>query len=140
MMGAGKTTVGRLLAEMTGRPFFDTDAMVEERLGRSIAEVWGRQGEDAFRDLESAVVADAAARRGGVIAVGGGAVLRPGNVAALKSNGRLVWLRADPATLRARVGNGGDRPLAARLEHLAAEREPAYRDAADVIIETAGVD
>ena len=136
MMGAGKSTVGRLLAARTGRPFSDTDELVEAAVGCSISELWQRRGEDAFRSLEAQAVAEVASADGQVVAVGGGAVLRPDNVAALRATGRLVYLRARPETLRARVGQAGGRPLAARLETLAAEREATYLSAADLVVDT----
>ena len=136
MMGAGKSAVGRALAELTGREFVDTDEVVESRAGCSVAELWRRAGERAFRALEAEVVADVAVGTGMVVSVGGGAPLRRGSLEALRRSGRLVWLRARPETLRARLGSGNGRPLAAQLEGLAVEREAAYQAAAHVVLDT----
>jgi 3-dehydroquinate synthase len=136
MMGAGKSAVGRAVAERTGRAFLDTDELVEARSGRSIAQIWNERGEEGFRALEWEVIAGLAGRSHLVIAVGGGAVLRAENVLALRRGGRVVWLRARAETLRARVGDGIGRPLASSLEELAASRAPLYEEAADLIVDT----
>jgi shikimate kinase len=145
LMGSGKTTVGRLVADRLGRPLFDTDAEVEREAGRTIPEIFTEQGERGFRDLESEAVRAVSALRGRVVAVGGGAVLRPANVTHLRSTGDIVILDAPPEVLASRVGAGGDRPLLAdaddrveRLARLRSEREAAYRAAASGVIDTAG--
>lgn len=145
-MATGKSTVGRELARRLGRPFVDTDEEVAARAGMSVAEVFARRGEAVFRDLESAVIAEAAARRGQVIAAGGGALLREENRRRLREGGVLVRLLADPEAIVARVVAQGAaaRPLlaaaaegdlAGRVRDLLAAREPAYRDA-DVTVDT----
>lgn len=144
-MATGKSTVGRELARRLGRPFVDTDEEVAARAGMSVADVFARRGEAFFRDLESAVIAEAAARPGQVIAAGGGALLREENRRRLRERGVLVRLLADPEAIVARVVAQGAaaRPLlaaaegdlAGRLRDLLAAREPAYRDA-DVTIDT----
>lgn len=141
MMGAGKTTVGRALAARRGWDFVDSDAQVEARAGRTVAEIWASDGEPAFRSLESEALAGAlASERPAVIAAAGGTVLDPANVSLLRSHRPVVWLRADPATLAARLGNGGGRPLlatdpATTLKELAAERDPFYAAVADAIVD-----
>jgi shikimate kinase len=141
-MGTGKSEVGRRLAKRLGRAFTDTDELVEQRAGRTIREIFETDGEPAFRALERAAVADAV-RRGGVVAVGGGAVLDPLNLAALRAAGILVHLTAPPDVIRARVGDAGTRPLLAgrsdtTVERLLAERRAAYAAAADFTVDTAG--
>ena len=143
-MGTGKSTVGRRVARRLGRPFIDVDARIIEREGRSISDIFRERGEAYFRDVESAVIAEAAAQDGAIIATGGGAVLRAENVERLKAHGLLVCLHADASAIARRVGRRADRPLLAgegdlrsRIEQLLAQRAPAYA-CADVTIETAG--
>ena len=144
LMGAGKTTVGRLIAKRLGRPFVDTDDVVEKTEKRTIAEIFAADGERGFRRLEAAAVRSVAALRGQVIAVGGGAVLDPGNVTQLRSTGDLVLLDADPTTLAARIGDASSRPLLAggdsseTLRRLRDARAAAYGDAAGHAVDTTG--
>lgn len=146
-MGSGKSTVGRVAAERLGRPFVDTDARIEAELGMSVAEVFARQGERAFRAAEAQAIRHVSALRGQVVAVGGGAVVDKDNVRHLKATGDLVLLEAEPAELAARVaGEGvqarpllaGDDDVEARLAALLADRAEAYRQAADVTLSTSG--
>lgn len=113
MMGAGKSTVGRVLAERTGRELVETDVEVERSAGRPIAAIFAADGEDTFRRLERDAVASAAAHDGRVVSVGGGAVLDQSNVAALRDTGVLVWLRVPAGTLieRLRRTDHAERPL-----------------------------
>ncbi|MCU1460425.1 MAG: aroK [Acidimicrobiales bacterium] len=140
-MGAGKSTVGRLLAKRLDRPFVDTDAMVEDGEGTTVAEVFSMLGEPAFRMLEADAVRDAlGSPLLSVVAVGGGAVVDPENRVRLSTAGHVVWLRARPETLAARVGAGAGRPLlvsspAESLTRLAAERDAAYREVAALIVD-----
>lgn len=144
LMGSGKSTVGRILADRLGRTLLDTDSMVETRAGRSIRELFAAEGEAAFRDLEAATLVDALATAPpAVIATGGGVVLREANREALSAAAaRVVWLTADVSTLLDRVRSAGHRPLldddpAGTLQRMADERAPLYREVADVVI---GVD
>jgi shikimate kinase len=100
--GSGKSTVAQRLAALLGRPWIDADAELERRAGKSIKQVFAEGGESAFRDLETTVVADLAARDGHIIALGGGAILRESNRRAI-AGGFVVWLRASPETLLERV-------------------------------------
>jgi shikimate kinase len=138
-MGAGKSAVGSVLADRLSFRFFDTDAMVEKAAGRTIAEIWDEEGEEGFRLREHDAVLQACAGTGHVIACGGGAVLEIRNYGLLKGAGTVVYLRAPAAVLRARVGDGQDRPLlkdTRAFDRLLAERTPAYESAADLIVDT----
>ena len=144
LMGVGKTTVGRLVAQRLGRPFADTDEMVAADAGAPVASVFATSGERAFRRLEAEAVRRVATLRGQVIAVGGGAVLDPANVTHLRSTGDLVLLDGDPEALAVRVGDVATRPLlqgapvAQRLAELRRERAAAYAAAATATIDTTG--
>ena len=137
MPGSGKSAVGKILAKRTGLPFADTDQLITEKAGKAIPDIFREDGEPAFRDLESAVIRELSMRGGQIISTGGGAVLRPGNVTALRQNGRLFWLNRDPDALVPT----GDRPLADtadKMKRLWLEREPVYRAVADEIINVLG--
>ncbi len=140
LMGSGKSTIGPLAADLLGVPFIDTDALVEQRTARTIPELFA-DGEGAFRDAESCVIDDVADGPPAVVATGGGAVVRPGNRERMKASGRVVWLRASPEILVARVGDAEGRPLLAdsparRLAELSEERHEAYLGASDLVIDT----
>ena len=96
MMGSGKTTVGRLVAGCLRRPFVDTDALIEEREGHSIPDIFAQDGEDAFRALELKVSQELSGQSGLVIACGGGLPIQDGAIRALKGNGLVFWLDRDP--------------------------------------------
>ena len=137
MPGAGKTTVGRILAQKTGRVFVDSDEEIEGRAGMSIAALFAAQGEAQFRALEAEVVRELAGTGGRVIATGGGAILNPENVRRLKQTGRLYFLDR-PLTQLEPTDN---RPLgdtAEKLRRLYLERNPIYRAAADEVIPVTG--
>ena len=144
MMGAGKSTVGRMVAGRMRRPFRDSDADVERRTGKSVPEIFAARGEPAFRAEERAALC-AALSSGvpSVIAVAGGAVLDPEARRRLRSAGIVVWLEAPPHELACRVGNGRGRPLlesdpAGTLRRLDAVRRPVYRELADVVLPAGG--
>ena len=142
LMGAGKSTVGRRCAKRLGRSFVDTDDLVETAAGATVAEVFARDGEAAFRELERAAVADACAAPDPiVIAAGGGAVLDAENRRRLRGAGLVIWLQAPAAQLAQRVGDASTRPLlrgdaAATLARLESVRRPAYEAAAHATIDT----
>ena len=132
-MGTGKSAVGRLLAEQLGRPFVDTDVLVEEQAGQSINDIFAQQGVAAFRRMESAIVRELAGRTGLVIATGGGALVDPQNRARMMDSGTVVCLSARPEEILARVSDDDRRPLLQvpdpheAVEQLLAQREAAYR-------------
>lgn len=140
-MGTGKTAVGRLLAGRLGLRFLDVDAVVEAQAGCPVAEIFRRDGEVRFRDLEREAIAGLRDADGCLIAPGGGAVLDPVNWANLKSGAAVVCLTADPDAILARVGMGRDRPLLAggdrrdRIVALLRERMPLYARA-DLTVDT----
>ena len=128
MPGCGKTTVGRELAKLTGKPLVDLDEEIVRRAGKPIPELFAREGEKAFRELEAQVLAEACAQSGQVIATGGGVVLRPENRAAMRRAGRVYWLRRDLNVLPKE-----GRPLSQKgsLEEMYQMRKPLYEAAAD---------
>jgi len=141
MMGAGKSAVGALLAAHLGRPFVDTDAMVERIAGTSIADLFTREGEAAFRKREREAIENIAGG-GLVVALGGGAIAQPGACARLGGSGTIVYLRATPETLLGRIGDTADRPLLhgvsgkdrlRRIAELLSERSFCYEQAAIVV-------
>lgn len=131
-MGTGKSSVGRLVAVALKRPFIDTDHLIEEREGRPVSEIFADRGEAYFRERERSVIAEEAARRGAVITVGGGAVLDPDNVTALKKSGLLICLQASTEVILERVGAESHRPLledgdkGERIRSLLESRKPFY--------------
>ncbi|WP_245927424.1 shikimate kinase [Nocardioides silvaticus] len=142
-MGAGKTTVGRLLSDALGVPFADSDHEVEERAGKPVSEIFVDDGEAAFRDLERVAVADMLAEHSGVLALGGGAVL-DADTRALLAEHRVVFLRVGLADAVKRVGLGAGRPLLlgnvrARVKQLLDERTPVYESLARITIDTDGL-
>lgn len=139
-MGVGKSTVGRLLAERLGFAFVDTDRLVQDRAGRTIAEIWRTDGEDAFREREHEVIAEVAVEEGRVIATGGGAPCFARNAELLRRAGAVVHLDASIETVRARTKRGRHRPLVAdrtdeELAQLLEQRRDAYAAIADIRID-----
>jgi 5-deoxy-5-amino-3-dehydroquinate synthase len=145
LMGVGKTTVGKLLAARLGWPLVDSDQVVEERTGRTVREIWHTDGEPAYRVLETAALLDALNRpEPSVIAAAGGVVLREENRAALRAADAFVaWLVADVNVLVERASRGDHRPLLDQdprttMLQMRRDREPLYREVADVVIDTTG--
>lgn len=140
--GVGKSTIGKRLARLLGVPFVDCDAAIEASLGESIADHFARCGEAAFRDVESATLADLLRADAGVVSTGGGIVLGEANRALLRERSFCIYLQAPHATLLERIGRTDKRPLfrgvdaATRLKELEAVRDPLYRDAAHHVIST----
>ena len=141
-MGAGKTSVGRLLARRFGKTFYDCDQEIERRTGVKIPVIFEIEGEAGFRAREAHVLRELTALTDIVLATGGGAVLREENRRALKQNGTVVYLRASLEDLWQRTRHDRNRPLLqtadphAMLEHLFAERDPLYREVASLIMDT----
>lgn len=142
MPGSGKSTVGRQLARRLGRDFVDSDHLIEHHLGCSIRDFFERDGEGAFRDLESQVIDELTQREGVVLSTGGGAVLRPGNRDHLRSRCQVIYLRSSPEEIFRRVRHDRNRPLLQvddplkRLRELFQIRDPLYRDTAHYVIDT----
>lgn len=141
-MGAGKTTVGTLLAQEWGTTARDTDQDVEAATGRTISEIFVDDGEAAFRALERAAVAEALASHDGVLALGGGAVLDPGTRDLLGGH-QVVFLRVGLADAVKRVGLGTSRPMLlgnvrGRIKTLLDERTPVYESVATLVVDTDG--
>ncbi|MHB8157378.1 MAG: shikimate kinase, partial [Desulfocucumaceae bacterium] len=129
-MATGKTVVGRVLAQRLGRQFLDIDEEIERVTGKTISEIFSRHGMIRFRSEESLIISKLSQRESLVIATGGGAVLNPENVTALKKNGVLVLIKATPEIIFKRVKQGKTRPLLAgasnmllRISELMAQRE-----------------
>jgi shikimate kinase len=142
LMGAGKTTVGRQLAQRLGKAFYDTDHEIEHRTGVRVATIFEIEGEPGFRARESQALEALAQREDVVLATGGGIVLRPENRAQLKAHGFVIYLCAQPRDLWARTRHDKSRPLLQtddplkRLEELYAVRDPLYREVADLVMDT----
>jgi len=142
-MGAGKSTIGPRLARRLGRRFIDTDQEVERTVGSRVAEIFEREGEPAFRSLEREAI-EACCGESAVVALGGGAIEPPGVRDRIAGAGTVIYLRARPETLLARVGDAQSRPLlkglspaaqARRLAELLARRQAAY-ESASIVIDT----
>ncbi|HOA72460.1 MAG TPA: shikimate kinase [Phycisphaerae bacterium] len=148
--GSGKTTVGRALAERLGWPFLDTDQLIEQRMGKTIREIYADRGEPGFRELEAEVVAEAARLDRHVISTGGGVVLREDNVRALRATGQLIYLTAPPEILWHRIYGDAHRHVTRlpmdpktglqQVRNALIERDPIYRQASHWIVDTHGCD
>ncbi len=149
--GSGKSAAGRVLADRLGWSFVDTDALIQERSGMTIRDIYADQAEDGFRDRESEVVAEVGRLDRHVISTGGGTIIRPINAEALKRNGRLVWLAASAEVLWQRISADAERSRtrpsttndsAEGLKQVRAslrEREPVYAGWADHVVDTASL-
>ena len=142
LMGAGKSTVGRILARRLGKRFVDTDHEIEKRNGVTIPVIFEIEGEEGFRRREQEVLADLSQEADLVLSTGGGIVLRPENREILKNDGFAVYLSARPELLAERTRHDRSRPLLnvadplARLRELHAVRDPLYREVAHAVVET----
>ena len=140
--GSGKSTVGRHLARRLQLPFYDSDHVIEERLGYSIREAFERDGEESFRDQEETVLDELTQTSRAVISTGGGAVIRPGTRQRLRERGQVVYLNSTPEEIFRRLRHDQNRPLLqvadplTKLRDLYAARDPLYRETAHFVIET----
>lgn len=141
-MGAGKTSIGRQLAEALGMEFLDSDHEIEARSGATIPWIFDVEGEDGFRKREQTMIDELSQRQSIVLATGGGAVLSEANRKHLKTRGTVIYLSASIDLLLERTQRDRNRPLLqtenprARLEELMQIREPLYREVADIVLET----
>lgn len=144
MMGSGKSVTGRCLAAMLNRAFFDLDEKLEKRFGKTINEVFEKEGEQYFRDEEEAVLNEVSASAPCVVATGGGVVLRPRNLERMKASGKICYLETSLDCLWERVKNKKNRPLLKsddprkNLERIFAQRRGIYETAADFAVDTDG--
>jgi shikimate kinase len=140
--GSGKSTVGRQLARRLSLPFFDSDQVIEQRLGCSIREFFEREGEERFRELEASVLDELTSGLLCVVSTGGGAVLRSENRERLQRRGSVVYLRSTPEEVFRRLRHDRNRPLLQvadplqRLKDMYAVRDPLYRETSHFVIET----
>lgn len=142
LMGAGKTSVGKMLARRLHKAFFDTDQEIERATGVKIPVIFDIEGEAGFRTREARLLVDLVQRRNIVLATGGGVVLAAQNRQLLMENGTVVYLRASVEDLWERTRHDKNRPLlhtenpVARLNELFVQRDPLYREVADLIVDT----
>lgn len=142
LMGAGKTSVGRILGRRLHKTFVDSDQEIEQRTGVRVPVIFEIEGEAGFRRREAAIIQDLVTRAEIVLATGGGAVLDPANRQILNSTGTVVYLRADPSELWLRTRHDRNRPLLrtadplGRLQELHQQRDPLYRETAHLIVDT----
>lgn len=140
--GGGKSTVGRQLARRLAVSFVDSDAVIEQRIGEPIRTFFDREGEARFRDIEEAVLQELCLQHDGVLATGGGAVLREANRTCLRESSTVIYLRSTPEELFRRLRNDKQRPLLqvadplAKLRELYDTRDPLYRSVAHFVVET----
>jgi shikimate kinase len=142
LMGAGKTTIGRLLARHRGLEFIDSDHAIVDRCGVGIPTIFEIEGEAGFRRRETAMIDELTQRQGIVLGTGGGAVLNPDNRARLKARGTVVYLRCSPQELYLRTRHDRNRPLLqtedplGKLQELYDLRHPLYMECADLVLDT----
>ena len=142
LMGAGKTTIGRQIANELSLEFFDSDHEIEKRTGVTITHIFDIEGESGFRKRETAALNELTEKKGIVLATGGGAILKTENRQFLMSRGTTIYLYADINTLFERTSKDRNRPLLQtenpkeKLEELFNIRDPLYRETADIIIDT----
>ena len=143
-MGAGKTTIGKQLAQQLGREFYDSDRVIEEHTGADIPLIFELEGEKGFRKREKNILLELTQKEDIILATGGGAVLDPANRKQLRKNGFVIYLNAPLAQLINRTAKDKNRPLlqtadpGKKMQEILEVRDPLYREVADVIVETDG--
>lgn len=143
-MGAGKSTIARLLTKATGKKLVEMDARIVEEQGMSINDIFAQYGESRFRDIESQLILTIGDEGNTIVSCGGGVVVRPENTEFMKKNGKIVFLAATPETIYNRVKDGTDRPILnghMNVEYIAElmeKRRALYEAAADIRIDTDG--
>jgi shikimate kinase len=144
---SGKTSVGKRLSGLLRRPFYDTDALIQQQTGKTVKEIVLEGGWPAFREAEKAVITGLATQEGTVIALGGGAVLERGNVEVLKARGIFIWLQAEMETIQERLRRDGTSaeqrpplplPGNGEEEDIFSLRLPVYKATADLFVDTTG--
>ncbi|SDJ96764.1 shikimate kinase [Natronincola ferrireducens] len=141
-MGVGKSTIGRDLSRQLEMKYVDTDQLIEERVGMPIKEIFEKYGQAFFRDLEKNIIEEVSGSKNKIIICGGGVVLNPENIRSLRRYGKTILLKAKAATIYDRISQEDSRPvLKGRMslegiEQVLQQRDNAYHDAADIIIET----
>jgi shikimate kinase len=145
-MGAGKSSTGKILAGKLKMEYIELDSLVEEKAGKSVADIFKCDGEPVFRSIEADVAAEASRKDRAVISCGGGVVLNPANISGLKNNAVIIYLKADPDVILQRVKESTEiRPLlqsadpARSIGELLKSRRPLYEQAADIVIDTSGL-
>jgi len=142
LMGAGKTTVGKLLAKKLKKTFFDTDQEIEKKLGVKVAVIFELEGEEGFRKRETQMIDELTQKKDIILATGGGAVLSEENRRMLKERGKVIYLNAKPQNLAKRMAHDKDRPLLQQgnleetLNRLYQERHPLYLSVASFVVDT----
>ncbi|MBT7950773.1 MAG: shikimate kinase AroK [Gammaproteobacteria bacterium] len=141
-MGSGKTTIGRQLASRLGMQFYDSDGEIEKKTGADIALIFEIEGEEGFRKREAKMIEELTAKKGILLATGGGAILSDSNRKFLKSRGRVVYLKSSPEKLMDRTAKDKKRPLLntddrrATILEMLETRVPLYEEVADLVIQT----
>jgi len=141
-MGTGKSTIGRSLSQTLSYPVIDTDQLIEKQQGRSIPEIFEEEGEDAFRDMETALLRSLLNQSGHIISTGGGIIIREENRQLLRKMGYVIWLVASPEEIHNRTSRTNNRPLlnnedpAETIRKLLETRIPLYKECAHLAIET----
>ena len=142
LMGAGKTTIGKLLAKKLKKTFFDTDHEIETKLGVKVSVIFELEGEEGFRKRETQMIDELSSKKDIILATGGGAILSEENRALLKERGKVIYLNAKPQHLAKRMGYDKDRPLLQQgnmletLNQLYKDRHPLYLNVASFVVDT----
>jgi shikimate kinase len=142
LMGAGKTTIGKLLAKKLKKTFFDTDHEIEKKLGVKVAVIFELEGEEGFRKRETQMIDELSSKKDIILATGGGAILSEENRAILKERGKVIYLNAKPQHLAKRMAYDKDRPLLQQgnmldtLNQLYKDRHPLYLNVASFVVDT----